>query len=67
MPAMATFSEIVHTAVRAATHQVSEGSRRNAWLALEARQDRLRESAETLAALPAQRSAATALRDRRSA
>jgi hypothetical protein len=64
---MATFSEILHTAVRAATHQVSEGSRRNARLALEARADRLRESAEILAALPTQRGAATAVRDRRSA
>ena len=64
---MATFSEIVHTAVRAATHQVSEGSRRNARVALQAREARLRESADILASLPDQRRRATEPRRRRSA
>lgn len=64
---MASFSELVLTAVHAASHQVSEGSRRNARLALEARQESLRESGELLAALPAQRPAAAGTRRRRSA
>ncbi len=64
---MATFSEIVRTAVRAATHQVGEGSRRNARLALEARQQRLLEDSEVLAALPRQRSGRAPGTSRRSA
>lgn len=54
---MATVSELVLTAVRVATSQVSEGSRRNARHALEVRHRSLRESADVLAALPAQRRA----------
>lgn len=54
---MATVSELVLTAVRVASHQVSEGSRRNARQALEARHQSRRESADVLATLPAQRSA----------
>ncbi len=37
LPPMASFSELVATALRAATHHVSEGSRRNARRALEVR------------------------------
>ena len=49
---MASFSELVSTAVRAATHHLAEGSRRNARDALEARYDLTREGSEVLAALP---------------
>ena len=49
---MATFSELVSTAVRAATHQVTEGSRRNARQALEIRYELARQGSDALAALP---------------
>ncbi|HEX7188174.1 MAG TPA: hypothetical protein VF423_08115 [Actinomycetes bacterium] len=61
LPAMATLSEIVGTAVRAATHRVSEGSRRNARAALEARYQIVRDSREVLAAFPAQGPSRTSL------
>jgi hypothetical protein len=51
LPAMATLSEIVGTAVRAATHRVSEGSRRNARAALEARYDATRQARAVIAGL----------------
>jgi len=49
---MASLSELVATAVRAATHQVAEGSRRNARHALEVRYQLAREGSEALAAVP---------------
>lgn len=49
---MATFSELVSTAVRAATHHVTEGSRRNARQALEVRHELARQGSEALAAVP---------------
>ena len=52
---MASFSELVSTAVRAATHHLAEGSRRNARDALEARYDLTRQGSEVLAALPPRR------------
>jgi len=62
---MATFSELVSSAVRAATHHVAEGSRRNARQALEARYELARQGSEALATVPlhapARASAAVAL------
>ena len=52
LPPMATVSELVATAVRAATYPVSEGSRRNARRALEVRHDLAQQEVEALAALP---------------
>ena len=49
---MASFSEILSTAVRAATYHLAEGSRRNARDALEARYDLTRQGSEVLASLP---------------
>jgi hypothetical protein len=49
---MASFSELVSTAVRAATHHLAEGSRRNAREALEVRYDLTRQGSEVLASLP---------------
>jgi hypothetical protein len=49
---MATLSELVATALRAATHRVAEGSRRNARQALEVRYDLARQGSETLASVP---------------
>lgn len=49
---MATFSELVSTAVRAATHHVTEGSRRNARQALEIRHELARQGSEALATIP---------------
>lgn len=46
---MATFSELVSSAVRAATHHVTEGSRRNARQALEVRYELARQGSEALA------------------
>lgn len=46
---MASFSELVTTALRAATVRVTEGSRRNAREALEARAELARQGLETLA------------------
>jgi len=55
---MASFSELVGTALRAATAHLVEGSRRNAREALEVRYDLRRQGFEVMAALPATRSAA---------
>jgi hypothetical protein len=49
---MATFSELVSTAVRAATQHVAEGSRRNARQALEVRYELARQGSEALATVP---------------
>ena len=49
---MATFSELVSTAVRAATHHVTEGSRRNARQALDLRHELARQGSEALATVP---------------
>ena len=57
---MATFSEIVYTAVEAATHRVAEGSRRNARRALEVRHQVNLEGSEALAGLAAGDAAASA-------
>lgn len=51
LPPMASFSELVTTALRAATVRVTEGSRRNAREALEARAELARQGIDTLAAL----------------
>jgi hypothetical protein len=64
---MASFSELVGTALRAATHRVSEGSRRNARTALEARYETMRQSAEVMAALPDRAPSRTAVPHRNSA
>jgi hypothetical protein len=56
LPPMASFSELVTTAVRAATHHLAEGSRRNAREALEVRYDLTRDGFEVMAALSPQRS-----------
>lgn len=61
LPPMATFSELVSTAVRAATHHVSEGSRRNARQALEVRYELARQGSEALAAVPLQAPARAAV------
>jgi hypothetical protein len=55
-------SGLVHRVLDAAAHGVTEGSRRNARAALEARHALTRESAEVLAGLPAQRRRRTAAR-----
>ncbi len=47
-------SGLVHRVLDVAAHAVSEGSRRNARAALEARNALTRETADILAALPAQ-------------
>lgn len=52
---MASFSELVGTALRAATHHLTEGSRRNARDALEARYELARQGRDVLAGLPAGR------------
>ena len=52
---MASFSELVSTAVRAATHHLAEGSRHNARDALEARYNLTRQGSEVLAALQPRR------------
>ena len=54
LPPMASFSQLVNTAVRAATFHLVEGSRRNAREALEVRHDLTRQSFEVVAALQAQ-------------
>lgn len=48
---MASFSQLVNTAVRAATLHLVEGSRRNAREALEVRYDVTRQGFEVVAAL----------------
>jgi hypothetical protein len=48
---MASFTELVGTAVRAATHHLAEGSRRNARDALEVRYDLARQGADAIVAL----------------
>ena len=55
-------SGLVHRVIDAAAHGVSEGSRRNARAALEARHALTRESADVLDALPAQRRRRAAVR-----
>ena len=57
LPPMASFSELVSTALRAATVRVTEGSRRNAREALDVRAELARQSVEVLAGVPASRSA----------
>ena len=47
-------SDLVHRVLGAAAHGISEGSRRNARAALEARYDLTRQSAEIMAAFPKQ-------------
>jgi hypothetical protein len=49
---MASFTDLVRIAARAATHRVAEGSRRNARASLDARYESLRHGSEVLAALP---------------
>jgi hypothetical protein len=61
---MASFSELVSTAVRAATHHLAEGSRRNARDALEARNDLTRQGSEVLASLPARHAPARVVAQR---
>ena len=56
---MASFSELVSTALRAATHHLAEGSRRNAREALEVRYDLARQGHDVLAALPPREPAAS--------
>jgi hypothetical protein len=56
LPPMASFSELMTTAVRAATHHLAEGSRRNAREALEVRYDLTRDGFEVMAALSPRRS-----------
>ena len=51
LPPMASFSQLVSTAVRAATAHLAEGSRRNAREALEVRYDLTRQGFEVVAAL----------------
>ena len=58
---MVTFSELVSAAVRAATHHVAEGSRRNARQALEVRYELARQGSEALAAVPVQAPARSAV------
>ena len=58
---MATFTELVSAAVRAATHQVAEGSRRNARQALEIRSELARQGSEALATVPVRRPARPAV------
>ena len=53
LPPMASFSELVGTALRAATGHLAEGSRRNAREALEVRYELTRQGREVMAALPA--------------
>jgi hypothetical protein len=69
LPPIATFSELVSTAVRAATQHVAEGSRRNARQALEVRYELARQGSEALAAVPGavggRRAAAAAAPQRR--
>jgi hypothetical protein len=64
LPPMASFSELVSTTVRAATHHLAEGSRRNALDALEARYDLTRQGSEVLAALPPRRGQVRVARQR---
>jgi hypothetical protein len=58
---MATFSELVATAVRAATHHLAEGSRRNARQALEVRHEIARQGSEALATVPVRAPARSAV------
>jgi hypothetical protein len=64
---MASFSELVSTAVRATTSHLAEGSRRNAREALETRYDLARQGREILATLPQRRAPVPAPRTRRPA
>lgn len=61
LPPMTTFGELLRTALGTATHQVVEGSRRNARTALELRGADARRGEELLATLaPAPTSSAAA-------
>ena len=65
---MASFSELVGTAVRAATGHLAEGSRRNAREALEVRYELARQSREVMSGLTGRPAAAAVQpRQRRSA
>ncbi len=59
LPPMASFSELVTTAVRAATHHLVEGSRRNAREVLEVRYDLTRQGFEVMSQLPPRRTTVT--------
>ncbi|MGH8892176.1 MAG: hypothetical protein ACRDWY_02540 [Actinomycetes bacterium] len=61
LPAMATVSELVRSAVQVASHQVSERSRRNAREALDLRLACHREGVEAIAALVVRPAPASAL------
>ena len=63
---MASFSELVSTALRAATHHLAEGSRRNAREALEVRYDLARQGHDVLALPPREPAASAAPAGRRS-
>jgi hypothetical protein len=64
---MASFSELLSTAVRASTARLAEGSRRNAREALETRYDLARQGREVLATLPQRHAPLPAPRSRRPA
>ena len=66
---MATFSELVGTALRAATGHLAEGSRRNAREALEVRYELARQSREVMSGLAVRPATTLAVppRQRRSA
>jgi hypothetical protein len=64
---MASFSELLSTAVRASTARLAEGSRRNAREALETRYDLARQGREILATLPQRPAHLSAPRTRRPA
>ena len=61
---MASFSELVGTAVRAATGHLAEGSRRNAREALEVRYELARQSREVMSGLAARPAARRGCRRR---
>lgn len=58
---MASFSQLVSTAVQAATFHLAEGSRRNAREALEVRYDLTRQGFEVVAALQSRPAAVAAV------
>jgi hypothetical protein len=64
---MASFAELLSTALRATTQHLAEGSRRNAQEALEARYDLARQGYEIMAALPPAETPVTIRRSRRPA
>ena len=68
LPPMASFSELVGTALSAATGRLAEGSRRNAREALEVRYELTRQSREVMSGLAVrQATVAAPPRQRRSA